>query len=71
MGLAKTIADDIFESIEDSISFIILYTLTIFVLGILWGHIYSSSEEMWWPIYILFLGLFIKVIKDFISNKSN
>ncbi len=64
MGVVKTVIDDIFNSIEDMVSFIILYSLTIFTLGIFWGYRYAGTEEMWWPIYILFIGLFIKVIKD-------
>jgi len=64
MGVVKTVIDDIFNSIEDVVSFIILYTLTIFAFGIFWGYRYAGTEEMWWPIYLLFIGLFIKVIKD-------
>jgi len=67
MGIVKTVFNDIFSSIEDVASFIILYTLTIFTLGIFWGARFSGKEQMWWPIYLLFIGLLIKVVKDWSS----
>lgn len=64
MGVTKKVVDDIWDAIEDVAAFFIISFLIVFALGIFWGIQFQGTEKLWWPIYLLFVALSIKVGKD-------
>lgn len=68
MSIAGKVINDIFDAVEDLVSFFIIYSLILFCLGIFWGAMQQGTEVMWWPIYLLFIALFIKTAKDLATS---
>lgn len=64
MGITNTIVKDIWDVVEDVVSFFIISFLIVFVLGAIWGMTFQGTEKLWWPLYLLFIALLIKVGKD-------
>ncbi len=64
MGILGKVVEDIFDAIEDLLFFMASYTLIIFILGGFFGAYYKGTEIFWWPLYLLAVVLFIKIVKD-------
>lgn len=65
MGIVGSVLNDILEKIEDLTIFIISYTLFIFVAGEWFGIYFKGKEAFWYPLYLLFFVILIKILLDF------
>ncbi len=70
MGLASTIFQDIWNAIEDVVTFFVVSFLLVFILGVIWGIHFQGTEFLWWPIYLLFVIMLIKAGKDMTKKKK-
>ncbi|MEM3411749.1 MAG: hypothetical protein QW735_02230 [archaeon] len=59
--------DKFFDKIADFVTFFICYTIVVFILGEFYGIWFgmANSEFVWYPIYLLFIVLLYKVLKDY------
>jgi len=58
------ILEGIMEGIESLIFFFVAFTLFVFCAGMWFSLTFYNTKIFWWPVYILFLVLFFKVIRD-------
>ena len=70
MGLVGETLDDLFDKIEHFISFFIIYSVIVFVLGVWFGTSFKAKEIVWYPVYILIIALFLKVVIDVQAGKK-
>lgn len=63
MGVIGDSLDDIFARVGGFISFVIIYTILVFVLGE-WYALSVRGDLLWYPIYALGIALFFKILID-------
>ena len=62
MGIIGESLDDVFGRVGGFISFVIVYSIIVFVLGEWYGLSMKGTELVWYPIYVLAIALFFKVL---------
>jgi hypothetical protein len=70
MGIIADAVNDIFNKIEDFISFFIIYTLAVFVIGQYFGAFYTKSAAFDYPMWLLFIAVFLYVLKEALKPKK-
>jgi len=70
MGIIADAVNDIFDKIEDFVSFFIIYTLAIFVIGQYFGALYTKSVAFDYPMWLLFIAVFLYVLKEVLKPKK-
>jgi hypothetical protein len=72
MGFLENVISGFVEGLHHLVAFVILYTIAVFALGSFYGGFYAKGEAIWYPVYLLFLALFIYVLKEAMKpRKSN
>lgn len=64
MGFVGEAINDLLKGVEDITIFFIGYTLLLFVAGEWFGLFYKGTDIFWYPLYALFIVLFIKIMLD-------
>lgn len=70
MGVIADAVDDIFDKIEDFVSFFIIYTIVLFVLGVYYGVYFEGKPAFDYPLWLLFIAIFIYVVKEAAKSKK-
>ncbi|GEM_PF-3445909 len=64
MGFLEDTISGFIEGMEHLVAFVILYTIGVFAIGSFYGAYLSKGESTWYPVYLLFIGLVIYVIRE-------
>lgn len=70
MGVIADAINDIFDKIQDFISFFIIYTIIVFVLGMYYGIYYQGRPAFDYPLWLLFIAIFLYVLKEALKPKK-
>lgn len=70
MGIIGDAINDIFDKIQDFISFFIIYTLILFVAGEYFGVFYVKTAAFDYPLWLLFIAIFLYVLKEALKPKK-
>ena len=70
MGIIGDALNDIFDKIGDFVSFFIIYTIIVFVLGVYYGAYYQGKMAFEYPLWLLFIAIFLYVLKEAAKPKK-
>ena len=70
MGIIGDALNDIFDKIGDFVSFFIIYTIIVFVLGVYYGIFYNGTPAFDYPLWLLFIAIFLYVLKEAAKPKK-
>ena len=63
MGISAAI-DRFVQGLQNTVMFVITYTLFIFIAGEWYGTRYQAEPMFWWPVYLLAFSLVIYIVID-------
>jgi hypothetical protein len=70
MGIIGEAIDDIFNKIQDFVSFFIIYSLILIVAGTYYGVYFQEKMAFDYPLWILFIAIALYVLKELLKPKK-
>ena len=64
MGIIGDALDDMFDKIEDFVSFFIIYSMIVFILGQYFGVLYRNTSIFDYPLWLLFIAVLLYALKE-------
>ncbi len=69
MGISAAI-DHFVQGLQNTVMFVITYTLFIFIAGEFYGTRYAIEPTFWWPTYLLAFSLVLYILIDLSASKK-
>jgi hypothetical protein len=70
MGIIADAINDVFDKIQDFVSFFVIYTLILFTAGAYYGVYYQGTVAFDYPLWLLFIAVLLYVLKEAIKPKK-
>lgn len=70
MGIVADSINDLFDKIQDFVSFFIIYSLILFAAGTYYGSYFQGDPAFDYPLWLLFIAIFLYTAREFLRPKK-